>query len=130
MENLIEENERLSLMGGVAWCPLNQEGWDKRPQGALRENVMSLSEPEQGAGPSRSKRNLQTSTRTAVKGGRRAERKSACFGHRGVPPRASLPPTAEHALGAGSGAGEKRACSCLVAETQPLKVGSEAQVRL
>lgn len=48
MENLIEANEMLSLVGGVAWCPLNREGWDRRPQRALRENVMSLSEQEQG----------------------------------------------------------------------------------
>lgn len=49
MENLIEGNEMLSFLGSVARCPLNQEGWDKRPQRALREN-MSLSEQEQGAG--------------------------------------------------------------------------------
>lgn len=40
----------LSFIGGVALCPLNQEGWDKRPQRALRENMMSLSDWEQGAG--------------------------------------------------------------------------------
>lgn len=44
MENLIELNEMLSFIGGVALCPLNQEGWDKRPQRALRENMMSLSD--------------------------------------------------------------------------------------
>lgn len=48
MENLIEANETLSLLGGVAWCPLNREGWDRRPLRAQRENVMSLSEQEQG----------------------------------------------------------------------------------
>lgn len=79
MENLIEANERLSLIGGVAQCPLNQEGWDKRLQRALRENTMSLSEQEQGAGPSRREGNLQTSARTSAKGGRKAERKSGGF---------------------------------------------------
>lgn len=85
MENLIEVNDRLSLVGGVALCPLNQEDWDMRLQRALRENVMSLSEQEQGAGLSPSKGNLQTSTRASVKGSRRTERKSACFCHREVP---------------------------------------------
>ena len=79
MENLIEANERLSLIGGVAQCPLNQEGWDSRLQRALRENTMSLSEQEQGAGPSRREGNLQPSARTSVKGGRKAERKSGGF---------------------------------------------------
>lgn len=58
MENLIEVNEMLSLIGGVAWCPLNQEGWDSRLQRALRENTTSLSKQEQGAGLSLRKENL------------------------------------------------------------------------
>lgn len=107
MENLIEANERPSLTGGVAQCPLNQEGRDKRPQRALRENAVSLSERERGAGPSRREGNLQTSVRSSAKGGRKAEEiwglLTPCSPSE-VPPSSHSP---EHVLGT-CGAGEAR----------------------
>jgi hypothetical protein len=48
MENVIEASEKLSLIGGVAWCPLNQEGWAMRPPRALRENMRRLSPRKRG----------------------------------------------------------------------------------
>ncbi|KAM9234349.1 LOW QUALITY PROTEIN: sex comb on midleg-like protein 4 [Dugong dugon] len=80
-EKAQEKEDGRTESGGVAWCPLNQVGWDKRPQGALRENMMSLSEQEQGAGPSLRKEKSANLHKSPCKAALRARRKSAGFYH-------------------------------------------------
>lgn len=107
MENLIEVNERLSLIGGVAQCPLNQEGWDKRLQRALRENTMSLSEQEQGAGPSRRRKPADLRENLSK---RRQEGREEIWGFLTPGSPSEVPPrshSTEHGLGT-CGAGEER----------------------
>ncbi|XP_058163209.1 sex comb on midleg-like protein 4 [Dasypus novemcinctus] len=85
--------------GGVSRCPLNQEGWAKRPQKALRENVMSLSEQEQEAGPSLRKEKSANLHRSPSEK-KLAERSPLDVG--GVP---VCPSTEQHVLGTGAPGG-------------------------
>ncbi|XP_059556777.1 sex comb on midleg-like protein 4 isoform X2 [Myotis daubentonii] len=102
----------LSLIGGVAWCPLNREGWDKRPPRALRENTTAYLSQNKGRDCPR-EGNLQTSSRASVRAARGW--REATVSAIGSPGReASLPPAAAGA-GVGTGGTQRSVCGCLVA---------------
>lgn len=113
----------LSVIGGVAWCPLIREGWDKRPPRALRENTTAYLSQNKGRDcHCQREGNLQTSSRASVRAARGW--REAAVSATGSPGReASLPPTAAGA-GAGTGGAQRSVCGCLVAESP--KVGDNA----